>query len=239
MAEEAPHNLDGGPADASPVGVLRELVFGAEDGLVSILGLVTGVAAGTTSSAVVLLAGVAGALSGAVSMAAGTYLGVKSETEVLRRSLSRERRSIEQNPEHERAELIRYYRRRGFTLCERRIVIPAIMRNKELLMEEMAAHEYGISPSQMANPIRRAFWIFAAYLVVSTFPVIPYSLFARDTALIVSIAGTTGALFAVGAAKTIFTGLSSVRSGLEMLIIGALAGIAGYLAGHFAALSGV
>jgi len=219
--------------------VIRELIFGAEDGLVSILGLVTGVAAGTTNSAIVLLAGAAGAISGAISMAAGNYLGVKSHIEVLERRLREEEDSIRKHPEHERAELVNYYRSHGFTCEELQAVIPAIERDKELLMEEMAAHELGISPSELRNPVRKGFWIFATYIVVAVFPVLPYVLFTRDTALAVSITATVLALFAVGAAKTVFTGRNPIKSGLEMLAIAAMAGIAGYLAGHFAALKGV
>ena len=220
-------------------GAIRELIFGAEDGLVSILGLVTGVAAGAASSAVVLLAGVAGALAGAISMAAGNYLGVKSHIEVLDRRLQEEEKSIREHPEHERAELVAYYRERGLTSEEIQTVVPAVERNRRFLMEEMAAHELGICPSELRNPVWRAFWIFVAYIIAATFPVLPYVLFSHDTALIVSITGTVLALFAVGAAKTIYTGLNPVKSGLEMLGIAALAGVVGYLAGRFVAPSGI
>lgn len=236
MQEESPHRLDNAPGEKGPAGSIREMVFGVEDGLVSILGLVTGVAAGTTSASFVLLAGVAGALSGAVSMAAGTYLGVKSQIEALQRVLHREERSIHERPQHERAELADYYREHGFSLRERRVIIPAIMRNSRLLMEEMAAHEYGISASQLENPVQRAFWIFITYIIVSAFPVLPYAFLERSAAMAVSLAGTVVVLFAVGALKTVFTGLNWLRSGLEMLAVAALAGVVGYLAGHFAAV---
>jgi len=236
MQEEAPNVMERASEDTGPAGAIRELIFGAEDGLVSILGLVTGVAAGTASASFVLLAGVAGALSGAVSMAAGTYLGVKSQIEVLKRHLDQEEKSISEHPEHERAELVNYYRRRGFNRRERHVIIPAIMRNSELLMEEMAAHEYGISPTQLENPLQRAVWILIAYIIMSAFPVLPYALFGRETALAVSLTGTVLALFTIGALKTLYTGRSWLRSGLEMLFVAALAGMAGYLAGIFAAV---
>ena len=241
MLEEArPHRLRGGVQDKTNLaGAIRELIFGAEDGLVSILGLVTGVAAGAASSAIVLLAGVAGALSGAISMAAGNYLGVKSHIEVLQRRLEEEEKSIREYPEHERAELVAYYRERGLTPEEIQTIVPAVERNRDFLMEEMAAHELGVSPSEFRNPAWKAFWIFAAYIIAAVFPVLPYALFPHDTALIISITGTVLALFAVGAAKTIYTGLNPVKSGLEMLGIAALAGIAGYLAGRLVAPSGI
>jgi VIT1/CCC1 family predicted Fe2+/Mn2+ transporter len=235
MAEPGPHELSGGRDERSLAGAIRELIFGAEDGLVSILGLVTGVAAGTTSSAVVLLAGSAGAISGAISMAAGNYLGVKSQIEVLERRLREEERSIREQPEHERAELEAYYREHGLSPEERETIIPAVERSEDLLMEEMAAHELGISPSELRNPVWKAVWIFVAYIIAAVFPVLPYALFPRETALPVSIIGTVLALFGVGAAKTVYTGRNPVRSGLEMLVIALLAGIAGFLAGHFIA----
>lgn len=240
MQEARPHKLRGAlESEKSLAGAIRELVFGAEDGLVSILGLVTGVAAGTTSSAIVFLAGAAGALSGAISMAAGNYLGVKSHIEVLQRLLQEEEREIRERPEHERAELVDYYRERGLTPEEIQTVVPAIERNRELLMEEMAAHELGICPAELKSPVWKGVWIFVAYIIAAVFPVLPYALFPRETAMAVSISGTVLALLAVGAAKTIYTGRNAIKSALEMLGIAALAGIAGYLAGHFVGASGV
>ena len=232
MQEVNPHTLRGGAEEKSLRGAIRELVFGAEDGLVSILGLVTGVAAGTPDPQIVLLAGAAGALSGAVSMAAGNYLGVKSHAEVLQRRLREEARSIRERPEHERAELVNYYREKGLTPEEIRMIVPATERSREFLLEEMAAHELGISPAELRNPLWKGLWIFAAYILAAIFPVLPYALFPRNPALLASMGGTVLALFGVGAAKTIYTGRSALKSGLEMLAIAALAGIAGYLAGR-------
>ncbi len=236
MLEHPSNGLGDEDGGRGPAGVIRELIFGAEDGLVSILGLVTGVAAGTTSASVVLLAGTVGALSGAISMAAGDYLGVKSHMEVLDRRLRDEHRNIRERPVQEREELVDYYRKRGFSDEEIDIIVSATMRNPRFLMEEMAVHELGICPGEMRDPLSNAFWIFAAYLVSSIFPVLPYALFGRDIALWVSIIGTVLALFAVGAAKTALTGRNWFRSGLEMQAIAALAGIAGYLAGRIAAV---
>lgn len=235
-----PHKLQGGiEYERTLVGAIRDLIFGAEDGLVSILGLVTGVAAGTTSSSIVLLAGVVGAISGAISMAAGNYLGVKSHIEVLQHRLQEEEKSIREHPRLEYEELVNYYQDRGLTAEEIQSVVPAVMRNRSFLMEEMASHELGISPSELKNPIWKAFWIFAAYIIAAIFPVLPYALFAQNIAMTISIIGTVLALFSVGAAKTVYTGRNPIKSGFEMLAIAAMAGIAGYLAGRIAAVSGV
>ncbi|MHB1000176.1 MAG: VIT1/CCC1 transporter family protein [Armatimonadota bacterium] len=233
--KEGPHKLSGGvESEKGLAGVIRELVFGAEDGLVSILGLVTGVAAGTTNPAIVLLAGVSGALSGAISMAAGNYLGVKSDIEVMQSRIEEEKASIEANPETERVELADFYLEHGMTPEEVDTIVPATERNTDLMIKEMAAHELGISPAQLQNPVWKGVWIFIAYILASVIPVLPYALFDRNIAFRVSILGTIIALFGVGAAKTVYTKRNPVKSGLEMLIIAALAGIAGYIAGHFA-----
>lgn len=232
MDESKPSALREKAGEKSLSGAIREVIFGAADGLVSTLGLVTGVAAGTTQEEVVILAGVAGALSGAVSMASGNYLGVKSHIEVLERRLQDEERSIYEDPHLERAELVDYYRERGLSQDEISVIVPAILRNKDLLMEEMAAHELGISRDELSNPLWRAFWIFIAFILSAGIPVFPYALFEHDPAMVVSISGTVLALFAVGAARTKYTGRNWIRSGLEMLAVAALAGVVGYIAGR-------
>jgi len=232
MEQTGPHEMHGARQEQGVLRAIRELVFGAEDGLVSILGLVTGVAAGTTDSKMVLLAGVVGAVSGAISMAAGNYLGVKSHIEVLQRRLSEEAESIRRYPDHERVELINYYRERGLTSIEVQTIVPAVMRNQAFLMEEMAAHELGISPGELEAPASKAFWIFTAYIIAAVFPVLPYAFFSHYLAVRVSIAGTMIALFGVGAAKTVYTRRSWLKSGIEMLVIAMAAGLLGYLAGR-------
>jgi VIT1/CCC1 family predicted Fe2+/Mn2+ transporter len=236
--DKAEHKGLTGPGRGFASGI-RELIFGAEDGLVSILGLVTGVAAGTSSPHVVLLAGTAGAISGAIAMAAGNYLGVKSQAEMHQRWLSEEERSIEERPAHEREELEDYFRERGMNQEELDVCVAAVERRRDFILEEMAAHELGIGQEDLANPIWKAWWMFVAFILGSLFPILPYVLFGRHTALSVSVAATACALFGMGAAKTYYTGRNPVRSGLEMLAIAAIAGVAGFLAGHFATVKGV
>lgn len=231
MDEMSPRKFRDGQGKVTISEALRELIFGASDGLVSNLGLVTGVAAGTTSARIVLLAGVAGAISGAVSMASGNYLGVKSHIEALCRQFREEERSIREHPDHERAELVEFYTKRGLTPEEIHVIVPAVMRNKDFLLEEMAAHELGISPAELTHPLWRAFWIFIAFIIAAAVPVTPYALLSREMAMVVSIVGTIVALFVVGAARTRYTGRSPIRSGLEMLVIALAAGVAGYVAG--------
>ncbi len=217
-------------------GVVSELVFGAEDGLLSTLGLVTGVAAGTMHTQIVVLAGVAGAISGAVSMGAGNYLGAKSRAEVMDRQMREEEQRIREHPDQEFEELVRYYGEHGLTDEEIRVVVPAVMRNRHLLSEEMFAHELGITPQELKNPVWRGVWMFIAYLAASAFPVLPYAFLPRSTAMILSVAVTALSTFAVGAGRTVFTGRNPIRSGLEVLAVAAVCGIAGYFGGRLAAV---
>jgi VIT1/CCC1 family predicted Fe2+/Mn2+ transporter len=229
----------GGEIGLKITGMIRELVFGAEDGLLSTLGLVTGVAAGTSNSSVILLAGIVGAISGAISMGAGNYLGAKSQIEVLQRTMLEEEESIREHPDHESSELTEYYQSHGMTPEEIGVIVPAIMRNKDFFMEEMAAHELHISAGDLENPIWKAFWMFVSFLVAATLPVWPYAVFGHGTALWVSVGVAAIAVFGIGALKSIFTGRSPVKSGFEVLAVAASAGIIGYIAGHLAGVSGV
>lgn len=219
--------------------VMHELIFGAEDGLVSILGAVTGVAISVQDTRLVLLAGASAAIPGAISMAAGTYLGSKSEREVLDRLLAEERQEFVEDPEGEYREMAEYYQARGFSPEEAAILLKRLKRNSAFLMEEMSLHELGIARGQLVHPLRRAVWIFITYLLATAFPVLPYAWLDRRSALVVSVAGTMLALFGVGAAKTLVTGRNVWRSAFEMLFIAALAGFTGFLVGQaFSWLSG-
>lgn len=213
--------------------VIHELIFGAEDGLVSILGAVIGVAISTHDNQLILLAGVAAALPGAISMAAGTYLGAKSEAEVLARKMAEEREEFNRDPEGEHEEMRMFYRQRGFDEKEIAVLMRGVMRNPEFLLEEMAAHELGIAQKELVHPLRRALWIYLAYVLGSAVPVLPFVLFDYATALAVSVLGTMVALVVVGAAKTLVTHRSIWKSALEMLAVATLAGVFGFLVGRF------
>jgi vacuolar iron transporter family protein len=226
-------------AKARISGVIRELVFGSEDGLLSALGLVTGVAAGTTNPSIILLAGIVGGISGAISMGAGNYLGIKSQMEVLQKRIREEEEEIRSHPDHESAELTSYYHERGLTPDEVKVIIPAIMRNKDLLMEEMAAHELHINADNLESPIMKSVWMFVAFVCGAVLPIWPYAVFNHQLALIVSIITAAVAVFGIGIGKTLVTGLNPVKSGFEMLAVAASAGLVGYFAGHLVGISGV
>ena len=212
-------------------GAMRELVFGVNDGLVSTLSLVSGVAGAAVSKSVVLLAGTAGLLSGAISMAAGAYISTKSQREVYEAQVRREREELMQDPEEERAELVTLHRLKGYSAEEAERLVERISQNEDLMLESLVRDELGLMPETFPNPWLAGAQSGSAFVVGALIPLIGYLLFAGMKATLVSVGISIVALFIVGVLKTLFTGLSWLRSGLEMVLIGIFATVTTYLIG--------
>jgi predicted membrane protein (TIGR00267 family) len=223
MAREKWHSAGGG--------AMRELVFGVNDGLVSTLSLVSGVAGAAVSQGMVLLAGVAGLLSGAISMAAGAYISTKSEREVHEAQVARERGELERNPEEEKEELRTLYRLKGYGEEEARQMVDRLGQSKDLMLESLVRDELGLIPESFPNPWLAGAQSGVAFVIGSFIPLIGYLFFGGAIAVFVSVGISVAALFVVGALKTLFTGLNWLRSGLEMVIIGVFATLITYAIG--------
>lgn len=211
---------------------LRDIIFGAEDGMVSILGLVLGTAIGSQSNAIVLLAGISGALSGALSMAAGDYLASKGEKESYISEIRKKKEEIMENPKKMAKELMAAYKKEGFTEKEISPIMKKLMDNKELMLRKIEEEIINL-PGRFAEPKKSAISIFLSYILFSIFPIIPFVFFNISLAIYISAILTSLALFAFGALKANFFGGNIINSGMEMLFIGILAGILGYLIGFF------
>jgi predicted membrane protein (TIGR00267 family) len=212
-------------------GAMRELVFGVNDGLVSTLSLVSGVAGAAVQQSVVLLAGLAGLLSGAISMAAGAYISTKSQREVYEAQVSREREELLLEPEEEKDELRTLYRLKGYSAEEADRLVERMSQDGELMLESMLRDELGLMPETFPNPWLAGLQSGGAFVVGAFVPLIGYIVFNGLTATLVSLAISIVALFVVGVLKTLFTGLPWLRSGLEMALIGLFATITTYLIG--------
>lgn len=211
---------------------LREAVFGVQDGLISTLGALTGIAAGTQDVKAVVVAGFVILVVESLSMAAGSYLSSKSQREYLERLLKEEEEEIARNPEGERQEIFDMYRLRGYTDPEIEIIARRLMSNPKLLLEDMAHKELGISPATLEEPLGNALVMGTAYVAGGLVPVIPYLTLPLATAMPVSIAGTLTALFLFGGLKGRIVKQSWWRSGLEMLSVAGLAAVAGWVIGR-------
>ncbi|MBI4313998.1 MAG: VIT1/CCC1 transporter family protein [Candidatus Omnitrophica bacterium] len=213
---------------------IRDTVFGTQDGLVSTLGALTGIAAGTQSEKAVIIAGFVIVAVESLSMAAGTYLSSKSQRQYLQKLLDEEWQSITDNPEHERQELLEMYRRRGFEDHEIDMIARRLFSNKQWLLEDMAHKELGISIDRLEEPVSNAFVMGISYVIGGGIPVLPYFFLPLNQAMPVSMAGAALGLFALGGAKGKLVNASWWISGLEMLLVAGLAAAIGYLIGSFA-----
>ena len=213
---------------------LRDAVFGTQDGLISTLGALTGIAAGTQDARAVIIAGFVIVTVESLSMAAGSYLSSKSQREYLERLLKEEEQEIREEPEKERQEIWEMYRARGYEDREIEIIANRLMSNPKLLLEDMAHKELGIAPDTLEEPLGNAFVMGTAYVIGGSVPIAPYLLLPFPAAIPVSIAGTLTALFCFGGLKGRIVKQTWWKSGLEMLIVAGLAALVGYGIGRTA-----
>lgn len=213
-------------------GALRAAIFGVNDGLVSNLSLIFGVAGAGAANDVVILAGVAGLLAGAFSMAAGEYISVRVQREVFERLIHLEAHEIGSDPEAERAELAALYVRKGLPkdLADR--LAEELMRDPEVALDTHAREELGLDPHEgLGSPVAAAGASFAMFSAGALVPLVPFLFGSGSGAIVVSAALSAVALFGVGAAMSYLTGRNAVLSGARMLAIGAAAAAITYLVG--------
>ena len=218
---------------ASNNGGLRAAVFGVNDGLVSIICLVSGVAGAASSHDIVLLTGVAGLLAGAFSMAAGEYVSMRSQREMFEYQIGLERAELAQYPEEEAGELALIYMARGMSEQEARALAQRMTADPELGLDTLAREELGLNPDELGSPWLAAVSSFTAFALGGLVPLLPYLLGIRQHALAWAVAGTALALFGIGAALSLFTGRNGLLGGLRMLAIAAAAGALTYGTGHW------
>jgi VIT1/CCC1 family predicted Fe2+/Mn2+ transporter len=206
---------------------LRAAVLGANDGLCSNLALVMGVAGASTSSHAILVTGLAGLLAGACSMALGEWVSVTSSRELAERELHVEREELAAAPDEEREELQLIYEAKGIPKDEARQLSMRLLDDHGAALDVLAREELGIDPADLGGSARvAAITSFLLFAFGAVFPVIPYFIASGTAALVASIAVSGLALFAIGAAITLFTGRSVWLSGGRQTILGmAAAGV--------------
>jgi VIT1/CCC1 family predicted Fe2+/Mn2+ transporter len=204
-------------------GTLRASVFGVSDGLVSNLSLVMGFAGAAAESQFVLLAGLSGLLAGAASMAAGEYVSMKAQRELLERQIQLEATELMVSPKEEEAELALIYRAKGLPRIEAERIARRLSEDKEVALDTLVREELGLDPGELGSPIAAATGSFVAFALGALIPVLPYVLGLGDISVGVSLVLSAFALFAVGATLSIFTGRGALFSGARQLVIGAVA----------------
>ncbi len=193
-------------------GVARAAVFGASDGLVSNVGLILGVAGASASSDAVLVAGVAGLIAGAASMAAGEFVSMRAQQELLERELTLERDQILKNPNKEAVELSLIYQSRGVAPGTAERVAADLMSDPDRALEAHAREELGIDPSELGSPIGAAAGSSAAFGVGALVPLVPWIVSGGTAAVIASVILAVLAAAGLGLAVASMTGKSKVMA---------------------------
>jgi VIT1/CCC1 family predicted Fe2+/Mn2+ transporter/rubrerythrin len=203
-------------------GWLGQAIYGANDGLGAVFGIVSGVAGYTGGSSAVLIAGLAGMLASALSMGSGAYLATKSQREVYQAEISREQREIEADPDEEREELSLFYQLKGFSEEEAELLAGRLSERPEQFLRTLAHEELGLSEETFPNPAVEALSASISTGLGAFIPIIPFFFLSGYLAIAVAAAISLVAHFAVGAAKTLVTGRSWLYSGTEMTVVGAI-----------------
>lgn len=211
---EGRHRAVGGNA-------LRAAVLGANDGLVSNLSLVMGVAGAQVADQGVLITGLAGLLAGACSMALGEWLSVQSARELAQRQLAIEADEIRAVPQEEQQELALIYEAKGLPAAEARKVAAELMMDEGKALETLAREELGIDPQDLGgSPWEAAGMSFGLFAVGAIWPVLPFMYLTGTPAVLVSLGVSAAALFGIGAAITLFTGRNALYAGGRQLLVG-------------------
>jgi VIT1/CCC1 family predicted Fe2+/Mn2+ transporter len=205
-------------------GAIRAAIFGISDGLVTNVSLILGVAGADADAGVVRLAGLAGLAAGAFSMAAGEYVSMSAQKELLERELEVERRSIRADPQTEIAELAAIYRSRGIDAETAQRLASQLMKQPDLALEVHAREELGVNPRSLGSPIAASVSSFVAFGIGAFIPLLPWFFTAHTAAVALSIAlGAVTALL-IGAAIGVSTGRPPLFTAMRQLVVGALAG---------------
>jgi VIT1/CCC1 family predicted Fe2+/Mn2+ transporter len=218
---------------AALLGDIREAIFGIQDGLVSTVAVASTVAGATADRNAVLIAGIASALAGIFSMAAGEYLSSKSQREIFEAQIAGERDEVETRPGESEAELAYMFEEDGLPAREAADVARVIARHPDVLLRTMVEKELSLHVDEHAGtPLQGALVMGTAFGIGSVVPILPYLLIPIPQAIWVSLVLTGAVLFGVGVVKARLTRRGPIRSGLEILAIGAAAGIVGYFFGN-------
>src|SRR4051812_28256107 len=201
-------------------GWIGDAIYGVNDGLGAVFGIVSGMAGYTGGSQVVLAAGLAGTLASALSMGAGAYLASKSEREVYESEVARERAEILEDPHEEMLELELFYQLKGFSVEESRAMAERIHQEPKQFLRALVQEELGLSEEHFPNPWRSTISASVSTAIGGFIPIIPFFFAVGMPAVVASFIISTAAHFAVGASKALVTSRPWWATGIEMTIVG-------------------
>jgi VIT1/CCC1 family predicted Fe2+/Mn2+ transporter/rubrerythrin len=217
---------------SSSAGSIRAAIFGMNDGLVSNLSLILGVAGAGVEPRTVVLTGFAGLLAGAFSMAAGEYTSVASQRDLLARQVAMERREIDEAPEEEAAELALIFKQKGLSTEQASRTAAELLKNPESAADTLVREELGLDPNELGSPMGAALSSFAMFSVGAFLPLAPFLATSGTLAVSISAALAFAVLAGVGGLVGFLSGTSIWKSAFRMAGLAAVAAGVTYAVGR-------
>jgi vacuolar iron transporter family protein len=214
---------------------IREVVFGVQDGILTTLGIITGVGAAEGERAAVIISGFLALLAGALSMGVGEYLGRKAEREVVRATIDMEKREMAADPQAEFAEQVAYYKVKGFSADEAQMIVKRLTQHPDIYLYEMVRDEFGIDPRVADDSgLRGPLAMGVSYALGSFVPLLAFVLpFPMRIGIVVALAFAIVGLFTVGFYSGTLSEKNPFVKGAEIVAFGCGIFAISYLAGHF------
>ncbi|MBV8489458.1 MAG: VIT1/CCC1 transporter family protein [Candidatus Eremiobacteraeota bacterium] len=214
---------------------VREIVFGVQDGILTTLGIITGVGVAEGERSAVLISGFLAMLAGALSMGVGEYLGRKSEREVVQATIEMEKEEMANDPQAEFAEQVAYYKLKGFSSEESQTIVRRLVQHPDIYLYEMVRDEFGIDPREADDAgLRGPLSMAGSYAIGSLIPIVAFLLpLPMAKAGFVALGLAVAGLFAVGYYAGTLGNRSPLRKGLEVALFGCGVFALSYLAAHF------
>lgn len=210
---------------------IRDFILGGQDGLVNVLGLLLGVAAATNERRIVLIAGIAALMAESISMGAVAYTSSKAAKDYYLSKLVFEAKEIKDLPLKERRDIQQIYYKKGFRGKLLTQIVDKITSDKKLFLDTLMTEELQLFPGEYERPWKIGFTVLWATIIGSLVPLLPFFFLSVKVGIIFSLIVSLIALFTAGAVKAKLTIGSWKRSGIEMMMIGGLAALAGYAIG--------
>ena len=220
------------PHETRANSVLRPIVFGANDGLVSNLALVMGVAGATSDTGLIVLAGIAGLIAGAFSMGVGEYISVQSQRELLDYQVAFQRKQLREAPEQERAILARIYVERGISQADAERFVDAVFREPDHAVRLLIFEEVGLDERSIGSPVAAAAGSFVAFTGGAFVPLLPYLLATGVSAFGASLAVSLAALAMLGGAIAVLTRRPIPYGAVRQVALGGVAAAVTFAVGQ-------
>jgi len=217
---------------------LRAAVFGVNDGLISNMSLMLGIAGANADQHFIILAGIAGLLAGACSMGAGEYISVRSQREVFEYQIAIEKQELEEYPEEEIQELSLIYQARNVPKPEADTLATLMIKNPETGLNTLAREELGLNPEDLVSPVGAMLSSFISFAFGAVIPLLPFLFGHHSFNLGISIFLTAASLFLIGTMLSLFTNRHPILLGLRMLGIGSIAGLLTFMIGKMVGVAG-